>query len=1436
MSKTYPYDDGCLAVIGMAARLPGANNIREFWDNLLAGRQSMEPIPDEILATGLHAQTRFEPDYVAMRSTLKDFDLFDADFFGFSPRDASIMDPQHRLVLEYAWRAFENAGYAPGDTNGIRTGVYASSDMSGYLTGYLYHHILSGTVDVTEAVIGCDKDYLASRIAYKCNLKGPAMAVQSSCSSSLLSVHIACQALLSEDCDRALVTACTVMLPEDLGYIYLPGGMRSPDGRCRPYDVKANGTIFANGVIAVLLKRLNDAKRDKDNIIAVVRATAATNDGFDKVGYTAPSVNGQASAISSALSLAGVDPLDVSFVEGHGTATPLGDPIEVAALKQAYASEGKKPESPIILGSLKGNIGHLDTAAGLVSFAKTALCLQHGVVPGTANFTEPNPAFGDTAPFVISRDNVPLHGKRASLLGGVSAFGIGGTNVHAVLQEAPPQPKRSVPSVRVPLLFSAHNEQAFDLTRERLAAHLSSNHETSLIDAAFTLAEGRRPQIFRGVAVAKNLHEAISLLHEDDVPHITTETDVPVAFLFPGQGNLHPDMARTFYTEEEDFRQHLHELSAICAEAGGPNLTELLKGCWERNETSLNALTETETAQPLLFALELALAQTLIKRGIRPACMIGHSLGEYTAACVAGVFSPEEGMRLVTQRGALMQTAPRGKMLVVSLHASRIREVLGSAFTGVEISLINSAANCVLTGPEDILTACAEAVTEHGQRTTWLKTSHAFHSASMEYVLEPFRELMRSVTLHSPEIPYVSNLTGTWIGNEVTDPEYWVRHLRSTVQFADGLAALRQRARIGIEVGPGNVLRSLAAQQAGEKLRIVPGLDPLGGTVEHSSTLPVRSLANIAADIWLQGGEIDWETYYASLNAYRCALPETSFTPRRYWITPGGEAVPGHTETGEHNKGLKKYARSCRNTYVSPETDVERALVTLWQELLFVDHIGIKDDFLELGGNSIQVMQMVRQAASQGLNFTSKDVFDAGNIQELAKRVRSGIAVREVVPGPVPTPPYLITRLKGEQGVFCHYRVFSCPKGFNTDAVGRLARTLATRHDALRMAWTGTELRLAGVREIDWALNNVDNLGSALDVDPSLRDRILSGDCQKLAAELRPERLKGWSLTLLPGDTPLLLLLVRSALADVPAMHTLEQDILKFLQTGNLSAQSGTSWKLWLEELTEKASISPMKLSVPESGTAATPWNISEEPGIEEERREIGMMVAEDIYVQLKEAAAFCRATIEEMLGATLGVCLAQDNSKGSLAYFINEGRHLAMPSSDPTTTVGSFTLRHGVSIPANLRPEEAIPHFKGKLRAFSESGVAPWLTDYNEQYANVTLFWLGEQPAHKHHESSENPEVLRSGSWTPATSHRESTFDLIFWVENESLHVRFDYPARIEAQAKSLLDSFIRELEAVIVEGLNNPTASRYCVADFPDSELSESDLTIILSQLKGE
>lgn len=1448
MSKTYPYDDHCIAVIGMAARLPGADTIQTFWDNLVAGRQSMEPIPDDILAAGLHANLRHEPDYVAMRSTLRDFDLFDADFFGFSPRDASIMDPQHRLVLEYAWRAFENAGYVPEDTDGVRTGVYASSDMSGYLTGCLYHHILSGAVDVTEAVIGCDKDYLATRIAYKCNLHGPAMAVQSSCSSSLLSVHTACQALLAEECDRALVTACTVMLPENLGYIYLPGGMRSPDGRCRPYDAGANGTIFANGVLAVLLKRLADAVRDRDTILAVVRATAATNDGCDKVGYTAPSISGQAMAISSALDLAGVDPADVDFVEGHGTATPLGDPIEMEALLKAYAGENAchEPGRRILLGSLKGNIGHLDAAAGLASFAKACLCLHHRTVPGTANFERPNPAFGDLGPFAISSSAVRLP-ESGCLLGGVSAFGIGGTNVHAIVQSAPDRPERSLPKGNLPVLFSAHNEEAFEKTRQQLCAFLHGNASQEegahaavhFADTAATLARGRKAQPLRGSVTASSHAAAAGLLAEDILPRYVADADCPLAFLFPGQGNLHPDMARSFYAQEEDFRRLFRELCAICTAAGGPDLEKLLTQCWKNDAAAAAALSRTDTAQPLLFALELSLARLLMQRGVSPDCLIGHSLGEYTAACIAGVFSPEDGMRLVTLRGALMQTAPQGRMLVVSLHPSRVRDVLGSAFAGVEISLINSAANCVLTGDDAALEACARIVAEHGQRATWLKTSHAFHSASMEAIMDAFGELVAGFTLHAPAIPVVSNITGTWAGADMASPEYWVRHLRSTVQFARGLATLRSRVQVGIEAGPGNVLRSLATQQPGEKLRIVPGLDPL----QSAAGTAGRCLADIAAECWLQGARIDWDAFFAPWSPWRCPVPETVFTPRRYWIAPGAAAtvqvagqaecvqIPGHQDKTGAEAGPGKYARSCRTAWAPAGTEVERMLVSLWEELLFMDQVGIDDDFVELGGNSIQVMQMVRQAAGLGLTFSSKDVFEAATIRKLAARVQRTVAVRTVRPGPVPVPASLEPVLRHGRDGLASYQLFACPPGFGADQTAGLARALAMRHDALRMSWQDAALRLAGAGDCDWGTNNVEAMGSVCGADARPVQALVQTQCLRLAEQLQPERNRAWLLGLGDdrGESPYLVLVVHTALADQRSLDILGRDIRHFLQQGALPEEADKmqqhSWKLWLEDLA----------ALQQPDTAPQSQAAGQSPALpacqESELRSMTCLIGTELTEELQAAATACRASVKELLLAAVSLCLKEAGSEtvgSGHIYCLGSGRTLQLPCPNRDNIVGALALYLPLALPEEHDPASSIPHVRRQLRILAQQEAALRAAGVQPRPFAATFSF---------HEAAAETDDFRdcAGLVSPADRQADSLLDCRAKVCAGSIRVDIRCAPCAKAVAKALCEGLEERLAQLALLARTSPEAQRYLVEEFPDSELTQTDLDIILSQLAG-
>jgi len=826
--------DDAIAVIGMACRFPDAATPEEFWQNLCAGRESVRDLSDdELHAAGVDPARRADPSFVARGVVLDGFDLFDAGFFGFNPRDAQVLDPQQRLFLECAWEALENAGHDPGAIDGL-AGVYGGADASGYLFNLIDNPEISRSVSPYAVALGNDKDHLTTRVAYKLNLKGPAVTIQTACSTSLVAVCQACRDLLHYQCDVALAGGSSVNVPMTAGYVWQEGGIVSPDGHCRAFDAAARGTISGSGAGIVVLKRLADALADGDRIEAVIRGFAVNNDGAEKVGYTAPSIAGQSTAIATALAMAGFDPDTIGYVEAHGTGTVLGDPIEVAALRRAFEPAARRQFCG--LGSVKTNFGHLNSAAGVAGLMKTILAVKHGALPPSLHFRTPNPEidFASSPFYVVDRlrrwqsDGVP---RRA----GVSSFGIGGTNAHVVLEEAPPDAAQ--PSARTWHLLpvSARSAAAADRAAANLREALRSDRDIDVADAAHTLQRGRARFPHRRV-----LDDRLEQLAagDDDTPR-------PVAFLFPGQGSQRAGMGRDLYDSEPRFRERID----FCAEVLRPDLHVDLRDVLDA------PLLQTELAQPALFAVEYALASLLIDWGVRPAAMLGHSLGEYVAATLAGVFDVEECLHLIAARGRLMQSTPPGAMLAV----------FGDfADSNLAVAAINGPSLRVLSGDLASIEA-AEARLGPGACKR-LHTSHAFHSALMESVVEPFVERVAATRRSAPSIPFLSNLTGTWItAEEATDPRYWGRHLRETVQFARNVEVLRQGGApsLLLEVGPGRALSALS------------GALP---------TLPAKALQRALATIWVHGVELDWEAMYAGERRRRVALPSYPFERQRYWV------------------------------------------------------------------------------------------------------------------------------------------------------------------------------------------------------------------------------------------------------------------------------------------------------------------------------------------------------------------------------------------------------------------------------------------------------------------------------------------------------------------------------------------------------------------------
>ncbi|HEX6040953.1 type I polyketide synthase [Longimicrobium sp.] len=913
-----------VAIIGMAARVPGADDLDTFWDHLRAGRETITHFtPEELRAAGVPDEVIAYPGYVPSAGRLNDIQTFDAGFFGYSPREAEVLEPAHRLFLEVAWEALENAGWAPERVEG-RVGVYAGAGAPMYTESHVRPNAeLMASVGAMQSNLASGKDFIATRTAYKLGLRGPALSVQTACSTSLVAVHLAVQSLLSGESDMALAGGASVLVPQDSGYVHAPGSILSPDGHCRAFDAQSAGTLSGSGVGVVVLKRLADALRDGDPVRAVIKGSAVNNDGGNRVAYTAPGVEGQSAVISEALAAADVHPDTIGYVEAHGSGTDLGDTIEIAALTRAYRAHTDRVGFCAV-GAVKSNVGHLDTAAGVTGLIKTVLALEHGEIPPTVHFTAPNPKLEiERSPFFVSgelrRWETDGHPRRAA----VSSFGIGGTNAHVILEEAPPVapsgPSRPWQTLRV----SARSPKALDAATDRLAEHLSAHPELPLADVAFTLIEGRRAFPYRRTVVVREGEDAARLLRERaperTVAGLAEGGSRSVAFLFPGLGDHYPNMARGLYEAEPAFGAEVDACARIlqpllgmdireaifsgpapsdAAPAGGIDLRGML-GRANEADPAADRLNRTELAQPAVFVIDYAMAKLWMSWGVVPEAVIGHSLGEYAAACIAGILPLEDALALVADRARMIHALPAGAMLAVSLDESAARAFLTPELA---VATVNAPGLTVLSGPEGAIADAEQRIVTAGHTARRLATTHAFHSPMMAPVAEQLAARIARTTLRAPSIPMISNVTGTWIRDaEATDPGYWTRHLLGTVRFADGIAELlREPGRVLIEVGPGQTLSTFVRQRPPAEdeqapLAIVPSL-----RYAYDRKPDAQFLAEAVGRLWVAGVAVDGAAFRAGERRCRVQLPTYPWEKQRYWVdAPAPSALADRAASGD---------------------------------------------------------------------------------------------------------------------------------------------------------------------------------------------------------------------------------------------------------------------------------------------------------------------------------------------------------------------------------------------------------------------------------------------------------------------------------------------------------------------------------------------------------
>ncbi len=960
-----------IAIVGMAGRFPGADNIEQFWSNLCAGQESIRFFAPHELDPSIPAAVRSDPAYVAARGVLNDAELFDAAFFGISPLEARLMDPQHRHFLEVSWHALEHAGYAPENMQGP-VGVFGGM----YNATYFQRHLMPNPQEIArlgelQVMLANEKDYLTTRTAHKLGLSGPAVNVNTACSTSLVAISMAMDSLRNGSCDTALAGGAAITCPPNSGHLYQEGAMASPDGHTRTFDAQGGGTVFSDGVAVVVLRRLSDAVAAGDTIHAVLLGSAVNNDGRDRASFTAPSPEGQAAVIAAAHDNAGINARSISYVEAHGTATPLGDPIEIDGLTRAFRRH-TEDRGFCAIGSVKSNLGHLVIAAGVAGVIKTALALEHKLLPPSIGFSKPSPMIDfDSTPFRVQTSVSAWPGNSGPRRAGVSAFGFGGTNCHVVMQEAP-EPSRSPDSLRDTqlLVLSARTDAALEQAAANLADYFHSNGGSSLADAAYTLQVGRREFPKRRFVVARDAADARRHLTQPDVGRSGTrelsEQLPEICFMFPGQGSQYERMGQGLYATEPAFRAAYDECCAFVAEITGGDPKEKFFS----NDPS--ALVATSVTQPAIFALEYSLARLWVSWGLVPAALIGHSVGELVAAALADVMPLRDAVGLVVERGRRMQALPAGSMLSVRMPADALEQRLPA---GVVIAAVNAPGLCVASGETELIAQLESALSAEGIAARRLVTSHAFHSPMMDPVIEPLASRLQAIKLSAPTIPIVSTVSGDWLtAEQATSVRYWAEHLRKPVRFAAAVARLMEEPRrVLVELGPRATLSALAKQSVPAKRSMPLAIPSLADAVERESDSMLIALGQL----WITGAKVDWAAFHHDVVRHRVPLPAYPFQRLRHWIDAPPQVI------------LPVPVANTQEIFMTavtpnpPKTDRNARLLAAVREMVEeVSGIDVSDSdpkvsWLDLGLDSLALTQLALQVQrAHGVKVTFRQIME----------------------------------------------------------------------------------------------------------------------------------------------------------------------------------------------------------------------------------------------------------------------------------------------------------------------------------------------------------------------------------------------------------------------------------------------------------------------------
>ncbi|MGH1486105.1 MAG: amino acid adenylation domain-containing protein [Cellvibrionaceae bacterium] len=1002
-------DDNQIAIIGLSGRFPGANNVDDFWDALIHGKELISHFSSEDCDIAL--STEVDPkDYVTARGILQNAEWFDAQHFGIPPRDAEKMDPQHRVLLEVAQEALDDAGYSSESYEG-KIGVFAGNSQNSYLLNNIVsapgaaRAFASGyPVKDFSTLFGNDKDFNVTRIAYKLNLKGPAVNVQCACSTSLVAVAQACDSLRQGTSDIALAGGVSITFPQKRPYLYTPDGMASADGHCRTFDAEATGTVFGDGAGLVVLKRLQDALNDGDDIVAVIRGHSINNDGSDKIGYAAPSIKAQAEVIKAAHQAANVDPRTIGYVEAHGTGTPLGDPIEFAALQEAFSSQ-TSDTGFCALGTAKTNVGHLDIAAGITGLIKTALTLKKGTIPPLLHYKSSNPNidFDSSAFYPVTKVTPWSANAEQKRRAGISAFGVGGTNIHMVLEEPPEKlmpvtaAENSNKNLQV-FPFSASSETALTELTKNIGEWAESQPAINTIDLLYTLRHCRRNYDYRTVLVADDVKSLSAAAVDYSGKAQVYSAKNKIIMMLPGQGSQHVGMATQLYQNEVVFREALDLCATLLSPELGYNLVDIIQAPAERYDEMTALLKDTRIAQPAIFSIEYALAKQWAHWGIKPDILLGHSIGELAAACIAGVIELNDALNLIALRGQLMSDLPTGSMISVRASETEIAPFLNE---GMDLAAVNGAKACVVAGPEEAAIALEKALSSNNIVSSRLHTSHAFHSRMMEPVLEKFKAAFEKVILNPPRIPIFSTVTGDWLTPEqAKDPSYWANHMRKPVRFFDGLQYLwkQEEKCIFLELGPGKTLSTLSAQnpdRASKKAKAQVSLASLPHAKDESSNDYIAILEAFG-QLWASGYPVNWD-YLDGFNIHtnstptKVKLPAYPFQRKRFWVEPV-DVLPSIANDSAANISS---ANTKENTVEAKKSDLSviDALRNMLSDLSGFDPDDMESDlsFLEMGFDSLLLTQAIKELANDfGIAVTLRQLIDGfDTLSDLAAHIES---------------------------------------------------------------------------------------------------------------------------------------------------------------------------------------------------------------------------------------------------------------------------------------------------------------------------------------------------------------------------------------------------------------------------------------------------------------